>query len=250
VAGETVQLLPADVALEAALGVLHLNLAPPDSQVTISRGGETQARAATETTLNLPEGTYTLVAKATNYSPRTVTVQLDAGETKNVDLRLSRESKAGMADWESPDRWVRDGNWFVRRGGNLALFKVTPTAGRMVFTAMLRRGRRLQWVVGLTDERNYVLLQMDKKFFYRGEVRNGAAHELLKTPLKLDQKGYATIQIRISSNSLVHEAYDGKNWIPLDFWTEVTHNFAAGKFGFLVPGGDEVAVSNFNFYPQ
>jgi serine/threonine protein kinase len=250
VAGETVQLLPADVALEAALGVLHLNLAPPDSQVTIARAGEAQARGVTETTLSLPEGTYTLVAKAANYSPRTVTLQLEAGETKNVDLRLSRESKAGMGDWENPESWARDGNWFVRRGGNLELFRVTPTAGRVVFTAMLRKGRRLQWVVGLTDERNYVLLQMDRKFFYRNEVRNGSVHELLKTPLKLDQKGYATIQVKISPTSLVHEAYDGKNWIPLDSWTDVTHNFAAGKFGFLVPGGDEVAVSNFGFYPQ
>jgi len=47
----------------------------------------------------------------------------------------------------------------------------------------------------------------------------------------------------------VHEAYDGKSWVPLDSWTEVTHNFTAGKFGFFVPGGDEVAVSNFAFYP-
>ena len=249
-AGETVQLSAADVALEAALGVLHLNLAPPDSQVTIARGGEAQARPVTEATLNLPEGSYTLVAKATNFSSRTVTVQLATGETKNVDLRLSRESKVGMGDWENPDSWARDGNWFVRRGGNLALFRVTPTAGRMVFTAMLRRGRRLQWVVALADDRNYVLFQMDKKFFYRSEVRNGVSNELLKAPLKLDQKGYATIQIKITPASVTHEAYDGKNWVSLDSWTEASHNFAAGKFGFLVPGGDEVAVSNFSFYPQ
>jgi len=247
-AGETVQLSAAEAALEAGLGILHLSLAPADSQVTISRAGEAQARPVTETTLNLPEGSYTLVAKAANYGSRTETVRLSSGETKNVDLHLTRETKTGMSDWENPESWVRDGNWYVRRGGNLALFKVTPTAGRIDFTAQLRKGRRLQWVVGSTDDRNYVLYQMDKKFFYRNEVRNGVVNELLKAPLKQELKGYATIRIRISPTSVVHESYDGK-WNPLDSWTEVTHNFAAGKFGFLVPAGDEVAISNFAFYP-
>ncbi|MFB3922854.1 MAG: protein kinase [Terriglobia bacterium] len=248
-AGETVQLSSADLALEAAMGVLHLSLAPADSQVTITRAGETQARPVTGNTLNLPEGTYTLVAKATNYGSRTETVRLASGETKNVDLHLTRETRTGMSDWENPDAWTRDGNWYVRRGGNLALFKVTPTAGRIVFTAALRKGRRLQWVVGSTDERNYILFQMDKKFFYRSEVRNGAVNELLKSPLKIEHKGYVTVQVRITPTSVSHEVYDGKSWIPLDSWTEVNHNFASGKFGFLVPGGDEVAVSNFAFYP-
>ena len=248
-AGETVQISAADAALEAALAVLHLSLAPADSQVTISRAGEAQARPVTETTLNLPEGTYTLVARAANYGSRTETVRLSSAETRNVDLHLTRETKTGMSDWENPESWARDGNWYVRRGGNLALFKVTPTAGRVVFTAALRKGRRLQWVVGSTDDRNYILYQMDKKFFYRNEVRNGVLNELLKTPLKLEQKAYATIQIRISPTSVVHQVYDGKSWIALDSWTEVTHNFAAGRFGFFVPGGDEVAVSNFAFYP-
>lgn len=248
-AGETVQLSAADAALEAALGVLHLSLAPADSQVTIARAGEGQARPVTETTLNLPEGSYTLVAKAPNHGTRTETVRLSSGETKNVDLHLTRETKSGMADFENAASWTQDGNWSVRRGGNLSLYRVTPISGRVVFTAALRKGRRLQWVVGSTDDRNYVLYQMDKKFFYRNEVRNGVVNELLKTPLKLEQKAYTTIQIRISPTSVVHESYDGKSWIPLDSWTEVTHNFAAGKFGFLVPSGDEVAISNFAFYP-
>lgn len=249
VAGETVQLSAADAGLEAALGVLHLSLAPADSQVTIARAGEGQARPVSETTLNLPEGSYTLVAKAPNHGTRTQTVQLSSGETRNVDLHLTRETKTGMSDWENPESWLRDGNWYVRRGGNLALFKVTPTTGRIDFTAQLRKGRRLQWVVGSTDGRNYILYQMDKKFFYRNEVRNGVVNELLKAPLKQELKGYATIRIRISTTSVVHETYDGKSLIPLDSWTEVTHNFAAGKFGFLVPSGDEVAISNFAFYP-
>lgn len=248
-AGETVQLSPADAALEAALGILHLSLAPADTQVTISRAGEAQARPVTETTLNLPEGTYTLTARAANHGSRTETVRLSSGETKNVDLHLTRETKSGMADFENAASWTQDGNWSVRRGGNLSLYRVTPLSGRVVFTAALRKGRRLQWVVGSTDDRNYVLYQMDKKFFYRNEVRNGALNELLKTPLKQELKGYATIQIRISPTSVVHETYDGKSWVPLDSWIEVNHNFAAGKFGFFVPGGDEVAVSNFAFYP-
>jgi hypothetical protein len=249
-AGETLQLSGGEIALEAVQGVLHINRFPLDSEVTITREGETQARTVGVTTLNLPEGSYTLKATAPNYSPRISVVHVTAGETKTVDLRLTGEQKAGMALWENPDRWVPGGNWFVRRGGGFALCSISPAAGRFLFTVTLRKGHRLQWVVNQTDERNYVLFQLEKKTFTRSLVRNGVATELARAALSFEPPGYYTLQVRVAASTIAHQAFDGRNWILLDSWTEPSQNFTGGKFGFLIPSGDEVGISNFSYYPQ
>jgi hypothetical protein len=249
-AGETLELSEGDLALEAALGVLQIDRFPPESEITITRGGEAQARSVRETTLNLPEGTYTLKATATNYQPRTQVAQVVAGQTRRVDLRLTGEQKSGIALWENPDRWLRDGNWFVRRGGGFALCSISPAAGRFLFTVTLRRGNRLQWVVNQTDDRNYVLFQLEKNVFTRSQVRNGAATELARVPLSFAPPGYYTMQVRVAAGTIAHQIFDGKNWIALDSWTEPGQDFTRGKFGFLIPGNDEVAFSNFSYFPH
>jgi hypothetical protein len=249
-AGETLQLSGGEIGLEAVQGVLHINRFPPDSEVTVTREGETQARTVGVTTLNLPEGSYTLKATAPNYSPRISVVHVTAGEAQTVDLRLTGERKAGMALWENPDRWVRDGNWFFRRGGGFALCSISPAAGRFLFTVTLRKGRRLQWVVNQTDERNYVLFQLEKKTFTRNVVRNGVATELARAALSFEPPGYYTLQVRVAAGTIAHQVFDGKKWILLDSWIEPSQNFPGGKFGFLIPSGDEVGVPNSPYYPQ
>ncbi len=249
-AGEVLRLAGNEVVLGMAMGTLRLNLSPPDSQVTVSRPGESTARPVSETTLNLPGGSYILTARAPNYSSRSVSIQVVPGETKTVNLLLTEEKKGGMDDWDEPTRWKRDANWFVRRGGDFALFGITPTGGRFVFTVALRRGRRLQWVLTHTNNKNYILFQMDKEHFYRSQVRNGDTTRLAKVPHGLADKGYYTLQIRVTPNAIIHEAFDGRNWTTLDNWKQSDFSFVEGKFGFLISGGDEVGVSNFAFYPQ
>jgi hypothetical protein len=187
-----------------------------------------------------------------------VTVQLAAGESKAIDLSLSREKtsvqtgipKHGMAEWEDPAGWVRDGNWFVHKGGNFVLYRTTPAAGSFVFTGWLKKGRRLQWVVNRTDEKNYALFQLDKKFFYRNQVVNGKQSELSKVPHGLNKQEYYTLEVEVSLTGVVHKLHDGEKWITLDEWTGAGRNFSAGKFGFYIPGSDQVAISNFNFTPR
>ncbi|MBZ5672547.1 MAG: PEGA domain-containing protein [Acidobacteriia bacterium] len=249
-AGETVRLGENEVAADAGLGVVHLSVSPSDSQVTIARVGEAQSRPVRETTLNLPEGTYILKAAAPSHAARSVTLRVAAGETKTVDLNLAAESKGDTSDWEKPESWSRDGNWLVRRGGGVALFRTTPTAGRFVMTLALRRGRRLQWVVNYTDDRNYVLFQTDKKMFYRSVVQNGVTKELAKVSMGVDYNGYYTLQMRVTSNAVTNEVFDGKGGVKIDSWTDPGRNLASGKFGLLAPGSDEIGVSNFAFYPQ
>jgi hypothetical protein len=249
-AGETVRLAGNEVAPEAAQGILHLNVSPQDAQVTIALVGDPQTREVRETSLNLPEGTYILRAKAPNYAPGSVSVRISSGETKTVELKLTGERKGEGGGWENAAAWTHDGNWQVRKGGGISLFGAMPTAGRFVFTMTLRKGKRLQWVLNHADDRNYALFQTDKKNFVRSVVRNGSTQELSKVPMPVEYGGYYTIQIRVSAGSVVHEIFDGKSWVPLDSWKDPGSNVAAGKFGILVQGNDEVGISNFAFYPQ
>jgi hypothetical protein len=107
----------------------------------------------------------------------------------------------------------------------------------------------VQWVLNQVDDRNYVVFQADRKSFYRSVVRNGASTELAKAPMRVGYKGYYTIQIRVAPNSVTHEVFDGTKWVAVDSWSDPGMNFAQGKFGLLVPSGDEVGISNFAFYP-
>ena len=249
-AGETVRLTGNEVLMDAAQGILHLSVSPPDAQVTIALVGDPQAREVRETTLNLPEGTYIVRASAANHAPGSASVRIATGETKTVELKLTAERKGDVGGWENASVWTRDGNWQVRKGGGISLYGATPTAGRFVFTITLRKGKRLQWVLNHSDGQNYALYTTDKKTFTRSVVRNGSTQELAKLPMPVEYNGYYTLQIRVSAGSVVHEIFDGKSWLLLDSWTNPGTNVAAGKFGVLVPGNDEVGISNFAFYPQ
>jgi hypothetical protein len=249
-AGETVRLAGNEVVMEAAQGVLHLSVSPPGATLTIGLVGDPQATEVRGTTLNLPEGTYILRGSAPGHQPGSVSVRVGSGETKTVELRLTPETRGDAGAWENASAWTRDGNWMVRKGGGVSLYGASPTAGRFDFTIYLRRGKRLQWVLNYTDTRNYVLITADKKTFTRSVVRNGATQELAKIDIPVEYKGYYTVRIRIAPDSVVHQFFDGKNWINIDTWSDPGMNVAAGKFGVLVPGGDEFGLSNFAFYPQ
>ena len=51
----------------------------------------------------------------------------------------------------------------------------------------------------------------------------------------------------IGIGGIQHKIYDGSKRTSLDTWVEAGRNFANGKFGFLLPGSDTIALSNFSF---
>jgi len=252
-AGASVDLAAADVAMEKIPATLRLRVTPPDARVTISRAGEAP-RAVGDTTLTVADGTYTLAARAPNYADKSVTVTVSAGETKAVDLVLTSTASAvkvlGMADWDEPAGWVEEAGWFVRKGGNFVGYKPSQITGTFVFTLDLRKGKRLQWVVARVDAKNYLLFQMDKKFFYRAQVVDGKEKELNKTPYAAPKGSALTIEMGVAVGNITHKLWDGSKWGVLDSWTEADRQFGNGKFGFLIPGGDTVALSNFGFTPK
>jgi hypothetical protein len=244
VAGAAVSLAAAEAALDAAPGELKITFTPADAQVTLGKAGETAAKVNSGSTLSLPAGSYTLTAKIADLT-RSSTVEVTAGQSKNLDLSLG---PSGMSKWDNPAGWKQEKGSFVHKGGDFVLFGVTPTSGTFIFSAMLSKGHRLQWVLNCIDANNYVLFQMDENNFYRTVVRNGQKGDETKVPHKVDKKSFRTLQIRVRPNEITHQIRQGDNWVVLDRWTQTGSNLSLGKFGFLIPGNDQVALSSFGHY--
>ena len=201
VVGTAVSLTAADVALEAAPGELKISFTPADAQVTLTKAGEAPIKVNNGATLSLPGGSYTLTAKTADNFTRTSTVEMTAGQSKTLDLALA---PSGMSKWEDTSGWKQEKDSFVRKGGDFVMYSLSPTSGTFVFSAMLAKGHRLQWLLNCTDANNYVLFQMDDNNFYRTVVRNGQRGDETKIPHKNEKKSFRTIQIRVGPNEIVH----------------------------------------------
>ncbi len=244
VGGGTISLAAADAALEAAPGELKITFAPADAKVAIVKG-ELLKMVSSGVPLNLAPGTYTLTARTAERFTRASTLEIIAGQSKTLDLSLA---PSGMSKWDDPGAWKHDRDSFIRKGGDFVLYGVAPASGTFVFSAMLTKGHLLQWVLNYTDPKNYVLFQMDDNNFYRTVIHNGEKTDEIKVPDKGDKKSFRTLQIRVSPTELVHQIRHGDSWTILDHWMQPGANLSLGKFGFYIPGNDEVALSSFAHY--
>jgi tetratricopeptide (TPR) repeat protein len=244
VVGETISLAAADAALEAAPAELKVTFTPADAIVAISKGDlPTVIRSGVP--LSLAVGTYTLTARTTDKITRASTFEVIAGQNNTLDLHLAPN---GMSKWDDAGAWKQEGDSFVRKGGGFVLYGVAPASGTFSFSAMLTKGRLLQWVLNYTDANNYVLIQMDENNFYRAVIRNGQKTDEIKIPEKSDKKSFHTLQIRVSPTEIVHVIKHGDRWAVLDRWSQPGANLSQGKFGFYLPGDDQVALSGFSHY--
>jgi hypothetical protein len=265
VAGQTVQLAESEVALRGTVGTLRVTLSPAGARVVLTRPGEAQPRVISGPSLELEEGSYTLAAQAPGYQDHTEQVQIVAGQTASVNITLSREPQRaappvavrGMEGFEDSKAWTQEGNWYVRRGGGFVLYRASPSSGTFTFNIMLAaggsilRGKRLEWVVGFRDDRNYLLFQLDRESFRRIPVVNGRRTETRK-PHGLPMKEYlmATLRIDVTSTEVIHRVRKGEQWEVLDSFKVPGPSPAAGQFGLLIQGKDEVRLSDFSFYPK
>ena len=193
----------------------------------------------------LPPGTYTLTARTADRFTRSTTLEVIAGQSKTLDLSLAPN---GMSKWDDPGAWKHEGDSFTRKGGDFVLYGVVPASGTFVFSAMLTKGHLLQWVFNYTDPKNYVLFQMDDNNFYRSVIHNGNKTDEIIVPHKGEKKSFRTLHIRVSPTEIVHQIKHGDSWTVLDRWTQPGANLSLGKFGFYIPGNDQVALSSFAHY--
>jgi hypothetical protein len=81
-------------------------------------------------------------------------------------------------------------------------------------------------------------------------VRNGQKVSDAKTPHKGEKKSFRTLQVRVSATEIVHQIKQGDGWVVLDRWTQPGVNLSAGRFGFYLPGGDQVSLASFGHYQE
>jgi hypothetical protein len=240
VAGVNVALTAAEAAMESATAEIKVTFSP-DTTVSLTKTGESPIAVTSGTALNLPPGTYTLTARNGDNLTRTAPVEVVAGQSKTLDL----PAPGGMAKWDDPAGWKQENASFVRKGGDFVLYGA-PQSGTFVFSAMLQKGHRLQWVVNYTDSNNYALFQLDDNNFYRTVMRNGQKTQEAKIPYKTDKKSFRSIRIRVSPTEVDSEGKNGSSWTVLD--RLAGSNLTAGKFGFYLPGSDQIALSSFSHY--
>jgi tetratricopeptide (TPR) repeat protein len=244
VVGGTISLTAADATLEAAPGELKITFTPADASVAIVQG-DLLKMISSGVPLNLAPGTYTLTARTAERFTRTSTLEVIAGQSKTLDLSLAPN---GMSKWDEPGAWKQEKDFYLKTGGNFVLYGAAPASATFAFSAMLTKGHLLQWVLNYSDPRNYVLFQMDDNNFYRTVIRNGEKADEIIVPDKGDKKSFRTLQIRVSPTELVHQIKHGDRWIVLDRLTQPGVNLSLGKFGFYLPGNDQVALSSFSHY--
>jgi hypothetical protein len=164
--------------------------------------------------------------------------------------------KAGtMEDFENLAAWKKDGDVWSHRGQGFLAYKMVPN-GVFQFTVQLVkggnlfRGGRIRWALDYADNKNYALFELDNKNFWAKEVVKGKSTDRAKTQLNLDKVKMFTVQVDVTPQHVVHTILIDGKWFSMDSWTDADRNFTDGKFGFLVQGDDEIAISDFKFMPK
>lgn len=166
-------------------------------------------------------------------------------------------AKAGtMDDWENPNLWRKEEDNYIHRGSAWIPYKL-PARGTFTFTVQLQKGGnvfragKIRWAVNYTDAKNYALYEIDNKNFWAKVVENGKTFERAKMPHGIDSKDKSfTIRIDVMPDHVTQSIQRAGQWVVLDTWTEAGRNFSDGKFGFLVQGDDQIAISDFRFQPK
>ncbi len=251
-AGETLAIGGAELALIANTASVRVAVSPADAVVTYRRGDDGPVRTLRDTAAKLEPGTYTFAAHAPNYTERSERVTVSAGESRTVEISLAREVKPAPAavpkvpvattSWAG---WLREDGEYVRRGGDRVVVRSGSLDGTITFTAHLRkagnlfRGGKLRWFVG--DGEQASQFEIDKKRFSakgpgisrsQDHGRDGDG----------DDRTF-TIQVDISPERIVQKMKSGSGWVTLD--SEPVRG-EKSTFGFVIPGNDEIAISDFS----
>jgi hypothetical protein len=263
-AGQAVVLAGADLVLAAANGTIRIARNPASAAITYRRGDEAESHEAHGNQIELAPGNYAFSARAPGFTESTTLVQLGAGETREVDFTLARVHPAaapppvvasGMAEFEDAQSWKKDGDNWVHKGGGFVPYKL-PAKGVFTFTVQLLKGGsafragQIRWCLQYLDAKNYLLYELDRKNFWAGVIEKGKRLERVKAPHDLGNQKAFTIQVEVTPDRLVQKARVGDEWKVLDTFAEPGRDFTQGKFGFLIQGNDEIAITDFKFQPK
>jgi serine/threonine-protein kinase len=257
-AGQTMQFSGSELALQLPQGVLRVHVSPAGAHVTIR--GETEresaARALTQESLTLPEGTYVVSATAPDYNPSSKTVTVSSSAPAPVDITLIAKVKkpaavTGMNRWDDAKGWTQEGAWQIHKGGNFLSFQSEEVNGRIEFNALLQKGKRLEWFLARKDDRNYLLFRLDKKNLVVEQMAEGKNREIAKTPVSFDHEQPVAVRIEVSAGAVNTSFRQGTGgWTNTTPLTNPAGNFDKGRFGLHIGGRDEIGINSFTYDPR
>jgi hypothetical protein len=191
-----------------------------------------------------------LTATAPGFNKLTVPVRIEPSKTNMVELALQPvkepEFDAHKA-WPEPGSWTAEGEWLGHRGGDFLLSVIQPITGSYEFT-LWRKSKSVQWALNHMGDRDYDLFEIDKKFLFRSRIRNGKKIQTTRIPHGLEKPVFYTVQLSVSPQVIMTKIFDGQTWVTLDEWKEAGP--VVGKFGFYIPGKDQLGLSHFRFKPR
>ncbi len=141
----------------------------------------------------------------------------------------------------------------VRKGGGFVPYHVPKTPGRYSFQAQARKsgifGRsKLQWYAGYEDSSNFVMFILDGKHATIRETRDGHSTDLSRTAFPIDTNEWVQVDLAVKANAISAKVKtQSSGWTALEAVTSPGRDFTKDKVGFYIPGGEEVAVSDFRF---
>lgn len=142
----------------------------------------------------------------------------------------------------------------IQQGGGYVVFHVTKTPGQYSFWARMRKGGhllhrdRLQWFAGFQDEKNHVLFQVDGKHLVVRDIVAGKGTDKRRIPFEADPHQWIQVEMTVSANSVtVRVRQPGETWVDGGSLPSEGRDFTEGRMGFLVSGGEEIGVRNFQF---
>jgi tetratricopeptide (TPR) repeat protein len=250
-------------ALEAAptTGTIRFDINPPgvDAHVRIRRDGDAQDREVAGTSVTVLEGHYVVSVSAPQYASTTTAVQVIAGGSAVAALSLRRLEAPkpvktaptiafGLEDWLKVPGWVAQGGMLIHKGGDWVMATPDISQGTIRFTVVSLKGRHVEFVVAQRDEKNFIHYELDDKNLTRYEVRNGSKSGQIKVPHELDKKKPMGISLAVTPQSVVISVMHG-GWLDLDKW-DVTGSKVHGRFGFRIPGSDEIGLQDFTITPN
>ena len=254
-AGATIALSGADLVLQPRPATLEI-LADAATTLVISRADETIATVTGTSKVVLPPGSYVVTGQGSAKIAMRATVALGPGDRRTADFR---HVPIGLELFDTPPAWMKDGMWFTRRGGGFALYDRPRPVGRFSFIVRRVRSRipflggwRARWVVSYVDPRNYVLLQVDDKHASRTEVVDGKSRQVHRSLHNISEDAeFVYVTLDLAADQLVQQvSANGQDWEVVDSWTGATvRGPVEGRFGFYLPGDDEIRISNFTFSP-
>jgi hypothetical protein len=264
-AGQPTAVAGADAALASAAttGIIRITRNPADTRVTYRKSDDPNPKEMSGPQIELAPGSYVFYGQAPGYTTRTERVLIGAGETRTIELALTRAAaptptlKPGdITGFEDAGAWKREGELWTHRGGGFIPYGMGPK-GIYTFTVELIhggnlfKGGRIRWAIQYLDSKNYLLYELDRKNFWAEVVEKGKKLERAKTQHDLEKQKAFTIQIELTADHVVHKIKNASGeWITLDAFSEPGRQFTSGKFGFLIQGNDEIVISDFSFQPK